>query len=180
MPRGVRGDELVTNPREASSPLVEAALIASWLAARLWVGVPGAPVEVEQTEGTAGDGFPPGRDAIHLVTAWNPDAQPLTKDENDHRQQLLVAELDAAAVEHWPAAGYAADLSWVEHGLALPAVSTRIACALGLRYGQLAIYRWRRETVETLHCATGAQLAASAWVVRPRPTPPPPPSPPTR
>jgi len=147
-------------------------LIAEWLAARLWVDSPGGPLELEQGGVASPERFPEGVAQVHFVTAWNPGALPLAAEENARRHALLVRELDAAGTEHWAAAGYAPDLSWVEHGLALPDLAAADACALGLRHGQLALYAWRRDHLQVVGCRSGAVLASSRWSARGRPAPP--------
>ncbi len=148
------------------------ALVAAWARAKLWVGLPDGPLEVIQQRASGGGGFPPGVRAIYLVTAWNPGGRLLAPGENAARHRELLAALASGGLEHWPAAGYAPDESWVELGVALPGTTPRAALALGGDFGQLALYAWTAERVATLECASGALLAERRWRSRPRSAPP--------
>ena len=132
-------------------------------------------VELAPAETTSGELFPNAMSGVYLVTAWNPGATLLSLAENVERHEALVGYLDASRVEHWEAAGYSPDLSWVELGLALPGVSEDQALEVGRRFGQLALFAWRERELAVLACADGARLASYGWSARPRARPPNPP-----
>lgn len=149
---------------------IESALVELWRSARVWIDLPtSGAVEVLPGDTTQRAHYPSGIEAIYLVTAWNPGAQALPFAENSARHQALVDDLDHNGVNHWDAAGYSEDRSWIELGLALPDIAEGTALEVGRRVGQLALYRWTAIELAVLDCGDGAALATYGWSARPCP-----------
>ena len=72
-----------------------------------------------------------------LITAWNPDSKPRSREENDGAQERLRAEL---RVLSWPFVEAVGELGdWREESLLVMAPSADDALELGARYGQVAV-----------------------------------------
>lgn len=74
-----------------------------------------------------------------FVTAWNPQSQPLSKLENDLRQQVLKEELTEAGYHFLPAVGMGDDPPWEEESLLVLQMEREPAVALGRQWNQHAI-----------------------------------------
>jgi hypothetical protein len=152
------------------STRIDPALVDRWRSARVWVDLPIAgAVEVVPDDVTKPEHFPREIDVIHLVTAWNPGAHPLSVAENGTRHSALLNYLDHQGIDHWDAGGYSADRSWIELGLAVPDVEEALALEIGRHFGQLAIYRWTARDLAVLDCTDGAAIARYGWCARPCP-----------
>jgi hypothetical protein len=86
-----------------------------------------------------------GSDRWAFLTAWNPASVPLSRAENDRRQNELIAALTAAGHRCLPGEGRSPDGSWPpeESVLALD-IPERDARGAGREYGQLAILTGHR------------------------------------
>jgi len=101
-------------------------------------------------------------DPVFVLTAWNPGGLDRGQAENDEAERMLEAELASADALFWPALGRSPDDSWAEPGVAVAGCDRGAACALGERYGQLAVYELTDAVVRVVRCA-------DAVVVRERP-----------
>ena len=99
------------------------------------------------------------------MTARDPDSVRLGPEENDARQALLVAELDAAGVAHWPATGRDVTGHHAEEGVGLSGLDEAAVTALGRRHGQAAVYRWTPDRWEVVSCTDGRR-ESSGWRIR--------------
>lgn len=81
---------------------------------------------------------------LALLTAANPMAVELSAEENERRNDLLVAEIGPP----WRSVGRSPDGSWEESGFAMPFGPSAIGA--GQRYGQAAIYRVSPDGVEVV------------------------------
>jgi hypothetical protein len=149
---------------------IEPSLVELWRSARVWIDIPtSGAVEVVPNDKTERAHYPRGIGAVYVVTAWNPGAQALSFAENSARHDAFVDDLDHNGVDHWAAAGYSEDRSWIELGLALPDVAEATVLELGRRFGQLALYRWTLGELAVLDCRDGIALATYGWSARPCP-----------
>jgi hypothetical protein len=101
-------------------------------------------------------------DPLFVLTAWNPGGVDRDVATNDDAERALEQELASAGTTSWPALGRSPDDSWSEPGVAVTGPDRAAACALGKRYGQLAVYELTEELVRVVRCADRA-------VVRERP-----------
>ncbi len=101
--------------------------------------------------------FPFAADAVHVITAFDPGPERLSPDENQRRQDSLVAELPGE-VEWWVAVTGAADGSHEETCVVAEGLSDEQALRLGATWGQDAIFRWTRHTWSVLPCDDGAAV----------------------
>lgn len=72
-----------------------------------------------------------------LVTAWNPESQPRTRDENDKAQQMLRAEVRAKGWPFLEAVGE--NGGWREDSLLVLVPTREDGLDLGLRYHQVSV-----------------------------------------
>ena len=95
---------------------------------------------------------PPAPAPLFVLTAWNPGGVDRERAENDEAERVLEQELAAAGTSFWPALGRSPDDSWSEPGVAVGGIDRAAACALGERYGQLAVYEITDELVRVVRC----------------------------
>jgi Protein of unknown function (DUF3293) len=80
------------------------------------------------------------REALYIVTAWNPDGSDRDARDNARAQATLEQELTRAGLEYWTAAGGDPAWSHVEASVAVIGIDRATALALGRRYRQEAIF----------------------------------------
>jgi hypothetical protein len=102
-------------------------------------------------------------DPLFVLTAWNPGGVERDQAANDAAERVLEAELTAGGRTWWPADGHSPDESWSEPGVALGGLDRDTACALGERYGQLAVFELTGAVVRVVRC-----LAPDVMAERPR------------
>jgi hypothetical protein len=90
---------------------------------------------------------------IFVLTAYNPGGVERGEAENEADERALEGELAAGSATFWPALGHSRDGSWSEPGVALDGFDRAAACALGDRWGQLAVYELTDEQVHVVRCA---------------------------
>lgn len=105
------------------------------------------------------------RPPIWVLTAGDPYPLELTGAENAAREQVLVAELEAASIQHDPALGRAPDGSTSEVSRALRGIDRARALAIAARHGQLAVYEID-EHIRCVHVASGTVVTTRAFVLR--------------
>jgi hypothetical protein len=129
----------------------------------LWDTYAGAHITCEvdgrtcRLRGPETDALPaPG--PIYVLTAWNPGGVDRDRAANDEAERVLEQELASAGVPFWPALGRSPDGSWSEPGVAVGSYDGAGACALGERYGQLAVYELTDDVVRVVRCADRAVI----------------------
>ena len=98
---------------------------------------------------------------VFVLTAYNPAGVDRAEAENEEAERSLEQELSAAGVTYWPALGHSPDGSWSEPGVTVAELDRAGACALGGRYGQLAVYELTDEQVHVVRC-DDAEIVRSA------------------
>jgi len=93
---------------------------------------------------------------VFVLTAYNPGGVDREDAENEAAERFLESELAAAGVTSWPAFGHSRDESWCEPGVAVASFDRARACALGDRYGQLAVYELTDDEVYVVRCDDAA------------------------
>jgi len=91
-------------------------------------------------------------DPLFVLTAWNPSGIERDQDANDGAEHVLESELTSGGLVWWPAYGRSPDDSWSEPGVAIAGLDRAAACALGERYGQLAVYELTSDAVRVVRC----------------------------
>ena len=94
----------------------------------------------------------PADPPVFVLTAYNPGGVDREEADNEAAERLLEGELAAAGVTYWPAFGHSRDESWSEPGVAVAKFDRAGACALGDRYGQLAVYELTDDEVLVVRC----------------------------
>jgi hypothetical protein len=97
-------------------------------------------------------------DPLFVLTAWNPGGVERDRAANDEAERVLERELAAADATTWRALGGSADGSWSEPGVAVANLDRDAACALGERYGQLAVYELTDAVVRVVRCVDRAVI----------------------
>ena len=97
-------------------------------------------------------------DPLFVLTAWNPGGVDRDRSANDEAERVLEAELADAGTTFWPALGRSPDDSWSEPGVAVAGFDRAAACALGERYGQLAVYELTADRVRVVRCVDRAVI----------------------
>jgi hypothetical protein len=105
------------------------------------------------------------RPPIWVLTAGDPYPLELTGAENAAREKVLIAELDAAGIEHDPALGRSPDGSTSEVSRALRGIDRARALAIAARHGQLAVYEID-EDIRCIDVASGTVVTTRAFVLR--------------
>ncbi len=100
-----------------------------------------------------GDGDRPPLGPLHVITAVQPDGDPDSPD-SAARGGVLAAELDGLGLRRLHAVGRSADGRHRESGFAVFGLDDDRARALGVRYGQVAVFAW--------HDAVWSLLASAA------------------
>jgi len=90
---------------------------------------------------------------IFVLTAYNPSGIDRDASRNEADERRLEHELQAGGVRFWPALGGSRDGSWSEPGVAVVGLDREQACALGGRYGQLAVFELTADEVHVVTCA---------------------------
>ena len=104
-------------------------------------------------EKTGADLF--GGRAFTLVTAHNPQSQPLSDEENSERNRRLEQHLLSKNYEYGFSLGKSLDGSWEEAGFSVFDLSLDDALALGSQFGQHAIVYGKGERVALAWCEDG-------------------------
>jgi hypothetical protein len=91
-------------------------------------------------------------DPLFVLTAWNPGGVDRDRAANEAAERALEAELTDAGLTWWLADGRSPDDSWSEPGVAVAGLDRDAACALGERYGQLAVYELTDTVVRVVRC----------------------------
>jgi Protein of unknown function (DUF3293) len=95
----------------------------------------------------------PAAAPIFVLTAYNPDGVERDDARNVADERALERDLAAGGVTYWPAIGRSRDASWAEPGVAVAGIDREQACALGGRYGQLAVFELTADDVRVVRCA---------------------------
>lgn len=123
-----------------------------YLSTEVYFGAPGCCGTVRPVESGAG-GVRPPLGNLHVLTAVQPDADPMSA-ESRARLQVLDAELHTRGILSLPAIGSSIDGDHREESRAVFGLDDVEARELGLRFGQVAIFSWRGPTWSLLACAT--------------------------
>ncbi|MGV0734580.1 DUF3293 domain-containing protein [Mycolicibacter sinensis] len=109
-------------------------------------------------------GVDPPLGSLHVITAIQPDADPLTA-ESRARLQVLDAELRAARIASIPAVGSSVGGGHSEESRAVFGIDDAAARELGLKFGQVAVFSWSGPMWSLLACASTRQdHRAWRWV----------------
>lgn len=73
-----------------------------------------------------------------FITAWNPSPEVFTIGENQHRNELLIAEVEKLNLGYLPALGIAANEEWSEESIWIENICFKMANSLSKQFGQLA------------------------------------------
>ena len=122
-----------------------------------------APFRLVPDEVGATGEWPDGLDPpVVVVTAWNPDGVPVPPGDNRANHRRLVAELGRLGLTYWPAVGRDLDSPHLEERVAVSGLAEADGVALGLRYGQAAVYVWTRDDWSVVSCTDQRRLS-SGW-----------------
>jgi len=100
-----------------------------------------------------GDGAEPPFGPLHVITAVQPDADPEDA-ESAGRMDVLDCELAERGLGAVPVVGAAIDGSHAENSRAVFGLTDDEARAMGLRFGQVAIFSWSGSQWSVLASAT--------------------------
>lgn len=107
------------------------------------------------------DPLPP---TLHILTAWNPGANPLPTAVNRERQRTLEAELADRHVATWKAIGHDPDSAYFEEGVALHGLDEEEVIALARHHDQEAIFSWTPSAWTTVSCEDRSRIALGWWI----------------
>ena len=128
-----------------------------------------APFRLVPDKVGATGSWPDGLDPpVVVVTAWNPDGVPVPPGDNRANNRRLVADLGRLGLTYWPAVGRDLDSPHLEEGVAVSGLTEAEGVALGLRFGQAAVYLWTRDDWSVVSC-TDQRRHSLGWrrTVRP-------------
>jgi hypothetical protein len=104
------------------------------------------------------------RQAVHILTAWDPGEARPGERVNRERQAFLEAELRPVARGMWAAVGVDPVSGHREEGVAVEGVPEAQVLALGARYRQEAIFAWTPDEWAIVAC-TGERRLAAGWLL---------------
>ena len=105
--------------------------------------------------------WPDGR-PVHLLTAWDPGLERPGRDVNRSRQAALEADLVRLSVPLLAAVGVDPATGRREEGVAVRGLEEAEVLALGVRYGQDALFAWAPTEWAIVACR-GQRRRASGW-----------------
>ena len=111
----------------------------------------------------------PDRRPVHLLTAWDPGLERPGVDVNRMRQAALEADLELLSGELLVAIGVDSATGRREEGVAVRGLPEAEVLALGVRYGQDAVYAWTPVEWVIVACQGGRRLATGWSLVVPDP-----------
>lgn len=130
---------------------------------------PGAPnLVVEAAPPEQSGVWPwPTRDAVHILTAWDPGGARPDEEENRTNQLALEAELaELGPHGSWDAVGVDPVSGHREEGMAVSGLPLDVVLDVGARYGQEAIFEWTPGAWAVVACR-GDRRVGLGWVVTP-------------
>lgn len=77
---------------------------------------------------------------IHVITAHNPFEELLSDEENKHRNNALLSELNKCDAEIKPVTGQSPSGDWQEKSFAVYGLTREQACEIARKYQQRAIF----------------------------------------
>jgi hypothetical protein len=104
----------------------------------------------------------PDGQPVHLLTAWDPGLERPDQDVNRVRQAALEADLARLSVPLLGAVGVDPATGRREEGVAVRGLPEAEALALGLRYGQDAVFAWTPTEWAIVACR-GDRRLVSGW-----------------
>lgn len=73
-----------------------------------------------------------------FITAWNPNPEVLSLEENNNRNQKLMDDINNLGLKSIPGIGVSEDEQWSEDSFLIECISLEIANQLAAKYNQLA------------------------------------------
>ena len=92
------------------------------------------------------------RVTLHVITAWNPPNVPRTAIENDRANESLRSEIESRGLKAFNARGSDPKSPYFEDSWAVVGLAEEEAILLGLKFGQVAIFRITRNRQAVLGC----------------------------
>ncbi len=131
----------------------------------------GGRLQVRAASNSEQAGWPwPDERPVHLLTAWDPGPERPGQKVNRVRQAALEADLAARSATLLAAVGVDPVTGRREEGVAVRGLPEAEVLALGVRYGQDAVFAWTPAEWAIVACRGGRRLASS-WslvVLEPR------------
>ena len=116
------------------------------------------------------DSWPwPDRKPVHLLTAWDPGLERPGVDVNRMRQAALEADLELLSGQLLVAIGVDSATGRREEGVVVRGVPEAEVLALGVRFGQDAVFSWTPAEWAIVACRGGRRLASGWSLVVPEP-----------
>jgi hypothetical protein len=104
----------------------------------------------------------PDGQPVHLLTAWDPGLERPGREVNRARQAALEADLALLSVPLLAAVGVDPATGRREEGVAVRGLPEADALALGVRYGQDAVFAWTPTAWAIVACR-GERRLTSGW-----------------
>ena len=102
----------------------------------------------------------------HVLTAANPDSAARPDEVNHVANERLADVLVARGFDPLAVLGSSVDGTWREPSLAVTGLERPVACDLGHRFGQVAIFELTQDELRVVRCPDGAVMRS-----RPREVP---------
>jgi len=116
-----------------------------YLATHVTVEVDGGWVSAPEAVGLIGQ-------PLHVITAWNPGDDRPADAQNEAANSLLLSDLEVLETRVLPALGSDPSSDHAEKSWAVTGISEESAIELGVKYGQVAIFRLEAEGQTVLSC----------------------------
>ena len=120
-------------------------LAGLYVATHVTVEVNGGWVSAPEAVGLIGQ-------SLHVITAWNPGDDRPTDAQNEAANSLLRSDLEILGTRVLPALGSDPNSDHAEKSWAVAGISEESAIELGVKYGQVAIFRLEAESQTVLSC----------------------------
>jgi hypothetical protein len=127
----------------------------------------GGSLSVRSAEDADATAWPwPTARPVHVLTAWDPGPARPGRTVNRARQAALEADLRRLDAVLMPAVGVDPLTGRSEEGVAVRAVPEPTVLALGVRYGQDAVFAWTPAEWAVVACRGGRRLVSGWSLVR--------------
>lgn len=101
-----------------------------------------------------------------VITAWNPESELVSAEQNAAAHRELLGDVEAAGLVALPAVGMSRDRSWSEESVLVVGASRQWVLGVAEKYKQNAVFRWTPEALDVMGVLIPGE-GSSGWVCEP-------------
>ena len=101
-----------------------------------------------------------------VITAWNPESELVSAEQNAAAHRELLADVEAAGLVALPAVGMSRDRRWSEESVLVVGASRQWVLGIAEKYKQNAVFRWTPESLDVVGVLIPGE-DSSDWVCEP-------------